>query len=503
MHPNFAERLFSELHRHPTRPALRWPAAQPGASATTLSGAQLLARVVAWQAALEARGPLLPGAPVLLAHPGSPELVAALLAVLGLGAVPVLPPAGATLRTLLALVRAERIGVVLVAAPVRRRLGWLGRLLGCRLVASPPANFEVTEAGLAFPLLRAVPAAQPALVSHSSGSVAGRPTAVRRSHAVLQAQHEALRTQFPPWPGQRDYPLFPNVILHNLAVGALSVVPDLPGGRLAGLDPARIVAQLAAEGVHTLTGNVFYFARLVEYLAVHPATFPQVRALGIGGSPVPEALLAGLASYFPQATRYVIYGASEAEPIAVRAVAGPAPDPRRGYCVGQLVAGLAVQLRAPAPVWKPLVTDSQTVANQISHNIFQAGEIMVRGTHVALPTSAPADGWLATGDFGYFDAAGQLWLVGRRGAAALVGGVGHYQVEHVLRHLPGVTQVAALPRPNLSGFELFIVGPASDEAVRAAVDTAFGPGLVAAVRPRARLAVDGRHLSKIRYDLVR
>jgi acyl-CoA synthetase (AMP-forming)/AMP-acid ligase II len=504
MHPNFAERLFSELHRHPARPALRWPAAQPGATATTLSGAQLLARVVAWQAALEARGPLLPGAPVLLAHPGSPELVAALLAVLGLGAVPVLPPAGATLRALLALVRAERIGVAIVAPPVRRRLGWLGRLLGCRLVASPPASFEVAEAGLALPLLRAVPAAQPALVSHSSGSVAGRPTAVRRSHAVLQAQHEVLRTQFPPWLGQRDYPLFPNVILHNLAVGALSVVPDLPGGRLAGLDPARVVAQLAAEGVHTLTGNVFYFARLVEYLAVHPATFPQVRALGIGGSPVPEALLAELAPYFPQATRYVIYGASEAEPIAVRAVApGAGPDPRRGYCVGQPVAGLAVQLRAPAPVWQPLVADNQAVANQISHDIFQAGEIMVRGTHVALPAPAPADGWLATGDFGYFDAAGQLWLVGRRGAAALVRGVGHYQVEHVLRHLPGVVQVAALPRPGSTGFELFIVGSASAESVRAAVDAAFGPGLVAAVRPRTRLAVDGRHLSKIRYDLVR
>jgi len=47
------------------------------------------------------------------------------------------------------------------------------------------------------------------------------------------------------------------------------------------------------------------------------------------------------------------------------------------------------------------------------------------------------------------------------------------------------------------------VGPATAAAVRAAVDAAFGPGLVAAVRPRAQLAVDGRHLSKIRYDLVR
>lgn len=502
MHPNFAERLFSELQRHPARPVLRWPTAQPGASATTRNGAQLLARVVAWQVALEACGPLPLGAPVLLAHPGSPELVAALLAVLGLGAVPVLPPAGATPRTLLALLRAENSKVAVVPTTTRQRLGWLGRLLGCRLVAGPCVGSA--EPGPARPLLRAVPAAQPALVSHSSGSVAGRPTAVRRSHAVLQAQHEALRRQFPPGAGQRDFPLFPNVILHNLAVGTLSVVPDLPGGRLASLDPARLVAQLAAEGVHTLTGNVFYFARLAEYLAINPATFPLVRALGIGGSPVPEALLTRLGTYFPQATRYVIYGASEAEPIAVRAVApGPGPDPRQGYCVGQPVAGLAIRLRAPAPVWQPDTIANQLADNQLDPGLFHAGEIMVRGAHVALPTQAPADGWLATGDFGYFDAAGQLWLVGRRGAAALVRGVGHYQVEHVLRHLPGVAQVAALPRPSGNDFEVFIVGPAPAAAVRAAVGAAFGPGLVAAVRHRPRLAVDGRHLSKIRYDLVR
>jgi acyl-CoA synthetase (AMP-forming)/AMP-acid ligase II len=506
MHPNFAERLFSELHRHPARPVLRWPAARPGASATTLSGAQLLARVSAWQLALEARGPLPPGAPVLLAHPGSPELVAALLAVLGLGAVPVLPPAGATARQLLALVRTEGIKVVITSVAMRRRLGWLGWLLGCRLVASPTASpGEPARLGLAQPTLRVVEAAQAALVSHSSGSVAGLPTAVRRSHGVLQAQHEALRLQFPPRAGQRDFPLFPNVILHNLAVGTLSVVPDLPGGRLASLDPARLVAQLAAEGVHTLTGNVFYFERLARYLATNPAAFPLVRALGIGGSPVPEALLARLAPYFPQATRYVIYGSSEAEPIAVRAVArGPGPDPRLGYCVGRPVAQLALRLQAPAPVWQPASATSASVLNaESAQPPFQAGEILVRGAHVALPATAAPSGWLATGDFGYFDAAGQLWLVGRRGAAALVQGVGHYQIEHVLRHLPGVAQVAARPMRGGAGFEVFIVGTASADDVHAAVDAAFGPGLMAAVRHRARLALDNRHFSKIRYDLLR
>jgi len=504
LHPNFAERLYRALRHQAAQEVLRWPTAQPGATPHSLSGAALLARVRAWQQALEATAPLPLGAPVLLAHPGSPELVAALLAVLGLGGVPVLPPAGAGLGTLHRLVCHEHIALAVVAPAAQRRLGWLGRLVGCRCVAAPAeASGEWTEAALgavAEPVLRAVRPEQPALVSHSSGSASGRPTAVRRSHRVLQAQHEALRTQFPPWPGQRDFPLFPNVILHNLAVGALSIVPDLPGGQLAQLDPARIVAQLAAERVETLTGNVFYFEQLLAHLGQQPATFPRVRALGVGGSPVPERLLVALRGCFPRAVCYVIYGASEAEPIAVRTATGPALDPRLGYCVGRPHADLAISLHEPRPVWQPEAPPAYPCPGPAAGPPrYQAGEVLVRGPHVAQASGA----WLPTGDVGYFDAAGQLWLTGRRGAAALVRGVGHYQLEHCLRQLPGVAQVAARPCPDGSAFDVWVAGPATAEAVRAASAAAFGPGLLGRVAHRPRLPVDGRHLSKIRYDLLR
>ena len=509
MHPNFAERLFAELRRQPAREVLRWPAAQPGAAPTSVSGAALLARVLAWQQALETHGPLSVGTPVLLAHPGSPELVAALLAVLGLGAVPVLPPAGASLGVIYQLLKTAQIRLAVVAPGTQRKLGWLGRLLGCRCIAVIECvDYESYGSEQTTPILRPVDLGQSALISHSSGSVSGQPMAVRRSHRVLQAQHEALRQQFPPWVGQRDFPLFPNVILHNLAVGALSIVPDLPGGRLAQLDPARIVAQLTTEQAETLTGNVFYFTALVAHLRHYPATFQAVRALGIGGSPVPEGLLAAVQQYFPNATCYVIYGASEAEPIAVRAVAGPAPDPRRGYCVGQPQAGLTISLRNPQPVWQPAnqqeFAASETALSQAASAElipYQSGEILVRGPHVALPAGPSA--WLATGDFGYFDAAGQLWLTGRRGAARLVRGVGHYQLEHHLRHLPGVTQVAALPRADGAAFDVFFTGMTTAEALLSASEAAFGPGLLRQVQQRDQLPVDGRHFSKIRYDLLR
>lgn len=517
MHPNFAERLFAALRRAPAQEVLRWPAARPGTAPLSVSGAALLARVQAWQVALEARGPVPVGAPVLLAYPGGPELVAALLAVLGLGAVPVLPPAGASAQAVYRLLKTEGIRLAVVAPGTRRRLGWLGQLLGCRCVALAPSTAcePAPSPTPAAPILRPVDVEQPALISHSSGSASGRPAAVRRSHRVLQAQHEALRQQFPPWVGQRDFPLFPNILLHNLAVGALSIVPDLPGGQLALLDPARIATQLATERVETLTGNVFYFVRLVAHLRLHPATFAAVRALGIGGSPVPEYLLRAMQRHFPRAVCHVIYGASEAEPIAVRAVAGPALDPRLGYCVGQPHAALELRLRQPQPVWQPAAQPELVAAGGYQAAFgqpfpttltdelptYQSGEILVRGPHVATPAGPAA--WLATGDFGYFDAAGQLWLTGRRGAARLVRGVGHYQLEHYLRHQPGVAQVAALPRADGTAFDMFFVGMTTAEGLRAATDAAFGPGLLGRVQQREQLPVDGRHFSKLRYDLIR
>ena len=470
-----------------------WPATA-GSPAVRVSAAALRQQMAATQAALDAQG-VRPGQPVLVLVPMSPALLVALLALLSLGAVPVLPPAGASALALWKLMRHPGPRAAVVAARVPRRTQWLARLTGRRLLPLPTSDVSPPHRALLAWQPQLVPAAQPALVSYSSGSTGGgRAHAVQRSHQVLLAQHAALKKAFPPRPAQRDFPLFPNVLLHNLAAGITTIIPDLPwAAGWSKFVPARVLAQLAEERVTTLTGNVFYFQKLLAHPTVSPASFPLVQAVGVGGSPVPESLLPSLQRVFPNAECYVIYGCSEAEPIAVRRAEAAPTDPRRGYCVGAVHSDITLRLAAPQPLWLPGHLNS-------SASPLSAGEIQVQGPHVARPSGAE---WLATGDYGYLDAAGQLWLVGRRGAGGPVRGIWHYQVEHVARQAAGGTLVAARPAANKLAFDLFVQGTAMVErAVRQALTDAFGADILGTLHLRDHLPVDGRHFSKIRYDLL-
>ncbi|QIX60535.1 AMP-binding protein [Hymenobacter sp. BT18] len=475
MTTNFCQALYENLLRNPEQVCLVWP--QPAGPPRRYTGQELLRAVAGFRQQLAAQG-VRSGAAVLVAVPVSLELVAALLGVMAHGAIPVLPPAAVSPWQLVKLLRYHQIRTAAVSEAAARRYGWLLRLVGVR--ALRPSSVTASLTFLEQPV--AVPADQAALVSHSSGST-GQAKAIRRSHRVLTAQHTVLKAVFPPWLGQRDFPLFPNVLLHNLAVGAVSILPDIPWGQLSQFRPEKVVQQLQDEQVETLTGNVFYFRSLGRLLSQQRQALPHVKAVGIGGSPVPEWLLQSLKICFPHATIYGIYGSSEAEPIAVRAAEDASASPRAGYYVGPVVAGLDCQLR---PCGQLLLPEGRTV---------EAGEILVRGAHVA------AAGWLATGDFGYFDEQNHLWLTGRQGNAEVVRGVQHYQVEHVLQHLSGVEQVAA--KPYGQGFAVYVQGAATEAAVRAALEAEFPPGLCAHVHFRAHLPLDNRHLSKVRYAALR
>ena len=474
---NFFALIYDQLLQNLDVEQIVWP--EPNNTVRSYTGRDILNRIAVLRRGLTDAS-LKPGQSALLAMPVSFDLICSLLAIMALGAIPVLPPASATPQMLLLLaIRGKMSGLL-----TRRQLMWpvrgLLRVFSIRPVCIGGSSSAPSDWLPPHP----VDPNQPALVSHSSGST-GRAKAIWRSHRVLRAQHQALSEAFPPWTGQRDFPLFPNVLLHNLATGTVSILPNLPGFRLTQLDPARITQQLINQRVETLTGNVFYFQKLLAYCHAHSLVFPAVRAVGVGGSPVPEGLAHALKTTFSEADIYVIYGSSEAEPIAIRKVGAESHLPRFGYCVGAIHPAIQVQIRA---------TGRLTFSDGMSQTV---GEIGMRGAHVATQTND----WLWTGDFGYIDDQNQLFLTGRKGNEQIHQGVQHYQVEHVLTSVDGVERVAA--RATDKDFTVYVEGNPAESDLRKALANDFPAGLVTQIVFRENLPVDARHQSKIRYDELR
>ena len=475
---NFYECIYQKLIDNPDQALLIWPD-QSTHVGNTYTGRAILDRVAAIRNELLKRD-VQPGQRVLLAMPVTFDLICALLAIMALGAIAVLPPAASSPRTLLLLATRKDIGAVvsqrIISLSFRRLAKWFGILLvdtegiiGSASVWHPPQPVDPE---------------QPALISHSSGST-GKAKSIRRSHRVLLAQHQALNWAFPPWPGQRDFPLFPNILLHNLASGTVSILPDLPGFDVTQMEPDRIVKQLIGHDVQTLTGNVYYFRNLLGHLKTQPIIFSNVRAVGIGGSPVDELLAHSLKQFFVQADVYIIYGSSEAEPIAIRKVGPDRWPARAGYGVGIIHPSIRVNIRALG------------VLSFATGTSYVVGEIEVKGAHVATPGA----NWLPTGDFGYLDEENGLFLTGRTGNERIHQGVQHYQVEHVLLSVAGVERVAA--RSNEAGFTLYIEGDPAETDLWNVLAEVFPPGIVNQIQFRKELPVDARHHSKIRYEQLR
>jgi o-succinylbenzoate---CoA ligase len=129
---------------------------------------------------------------------------------------------------------------------------------------------------------------------------------------------------------------------------------------------------------------------------------------------------------------------------------------------GPVPAGLLAWARETGipvvPVYGMTETCSQVVAGSpgralrgVELEVAPGGEILVRGPMVA-PGALAADGWLHTGDLGRLDADGQLWVLGRLKELIVTGGenVAPLEVEQALLEHPAVVDagVAGLPDPD-------------------------------------------------------
>ncbi|HTD35527.1 MAG TPA: AMP-binding protein [Candidatus Elarobacter sp.] len=507
---NVTEILAARAALHPRRVALA-----DAASGRALTYGALDAASARAASALRARG-LRPGEPVLILHPVSLELYAALIGLLRAGLVPAFPPPGATRGVLARCVREHPPHAVLAGGIGWAALGTIPSLANAVRLATSPAPF-------AYDVLRPRSSAgdaiaargddDPAMLTFTSGST-GAPKALARTHGVSRAQCDALGAAL-GLDETVSLCAMPAVLLAELAAGATCVLPAIDLRRPARADAALLAETLRAHRVERVIASPALLANLVAALRARGATLPALRTIASGGAPVMPPLAAALRAVAPNARVLAVYGSTEAEPISVLdATAIPAADlaamrEGAGLLAGTPCTPAAVAIAATprGAVYGPFAETDAIERRMLAP--YASGEILVAGPHVVTgyldragdattKVRAGARIWHRTGDLGYRDAQGRLWLTGR--VASVVedarGRVEPLRVECALSFLPEIARSALA---GDDGTRVLVVEPApnariDERTIRAALPFAEIDRIVVAPVP-----VDPRHNAKVDY----
>ena len=190
---------------------------------------------------------------------------------------------------------------------------------------------------------------------------------------------------------------------------------------------------------------------MVNMLVNHPEIghfdLTGLRSVAYGASPMPESVIKKGLSELPNAGFYQAYGQTEASPIIT------VLDKSRHIFEGPLAGKIKSAGQAIPGVDIAIVDENdQIVATGV------VGEVCLRGPNVMkgyrnMPeqtSKAIVDKWLHTGDGGYLDNEGFLFIVDRVKDMIISGGENVYstEVENAIYQYPGINQCAAIGIPS-------------------------------------------------------
>lgn len=479
----------------------------------TVTAADIAVTVEIRASLLRARG-IRPGDRVAVLVPPSPDLYAVLLAIHLVGAVAVqMDPAMGARRMAECLVRIAAKGAVCV--PYTIPIAMLARtpVLTPETPSTSP-GLANRRASTSCSALHRWSAGDVAMITFTTGD-AEPPKGVPKTVSYLAAQHRALTSCLGLAPTDVDLCTMPGFVMNDMAAG----VPVVPVR--SAVAPRLLADLLGRKGpaVSRITASPGVLDVLARSCLEKKRSFRNVRRVVTGGAAVQERLVTNLYRVFPEATVTVLYGSTEAIPIAAidgkERLAECARETARGagYCVGRPVDSIMLRIRllgAPGHA-------------SASPSAMEPGEILVAGETVnpsywndEAATSrtklhAP-DGivWHRTMDTGYLDGSGRLWLTGKVKHLIRSGSDTVYplRIEGALHAIPGVRRAAVFggPATGAAVHAALQLEPRTRArlAVEAARDAALRLGVAfSTICVLARMPLDSRHRYKIDYDRLR
>lgn len=474
------------------RSAEMWPhrvSVQNADGSTRLTYAELWRAVERGAATLQSMG-LRSGDRVMLAVDSSPAWMASFLAIVhaGLVAVPIPSTTSQTLVRLVAMHARIRVGIA------NRANGWLeSSITGVKFITPADLGQGSWSPGSLDAGIRNAgsedPALQVAVLVFTSGSTT-RPRAVALTHAALRANLRALQALRSPEPGETVLSTLPPSHAYELVAGQLA--PLAAGARIVyagALLTNRIVDTIRTQAVTRMMLVPAFLDLLVREVIDRLA---RVDGPGGAGGACRSMTVRGIADRIGSlsaADRSRLRDAIRAEiggAFVVATLGGAASDPAWTTVLG--AAGVALDIGYGLTEAGPVVAMGRAgdcpagsvgrALPGVDIRIAQDGEILVRSDSImegyagdAAATAAAFDrGWLRTGDRGWLDAGGFLFIQGRiKEAMVTSAGETIYPDEIEPAYgSPLFTDVAVVPMPDDRGNDVptLVLVPASAQALQ-------------------------------------
>lgn len=187
-----------------------------------------------------------------------------------------------------------------------------------------------------------------ALITFTSGST-GKPKGFDRSHLFLGSQQRAHDTFFDHHAGEIDLSMYPVFVLSNLKSGMTSVLIKGNLRKIDTINPQDLYQQLTFYKVDSISVSPVILEKLIAHCEKHKLSLP-LKKVFTGGAPVRRDICDRLLKINSAIEGYVVYGSTEAEPIALvsmKEVVEKSEDKKIGTPLGRIVSALTWELLPP------------------------------------------------------------------------------------------------------------------------------------------------------------
>ena len=289
----------------------------------------------------------------------------------------------------------------------------------------------------------------PGIYTYTSGTT-GKPKIAARTHEFLDIQGKIIYENGDYEESDIELSTMPIFTLSNINVGITTVIADGKFSELGKSKPQKLIKQIKEHNINRVMAAPGVLGVICNYCKNNNITMSSVNKVMTGGGAVFLDLINKLKDVFPYAEITTAYGSTEAEPIAKLVVSNLSQE-----YIDKIKSGYGIPAGRIVGVedCKIINTDKDEIGNISKQEFINiqtngVGEIVVTGKNVLKgyiggvgdkENKFSVDGniYHRTGDMGFFDGNGELWLRGRKKEP-------YFNVEAALHAYYSISRTAAL-----------------------------------------------------------